>query len=468
MKPHSILALLIGLSLLLSAEENQPSAAPAAAPAPRQELNLGRVMFIGDSLTHGVGAASYRWALHKIWADNGVGFEVIGITEGNRRPKQGIAPGTDYRGRIFNNRHCAMTSERAYEISGRKHVSQRLGASDIWDWLRLDADYQGEYRLPADEMPDTCFILAGTNDLLGDFDGKFHQPEILQTVTQNLLEAEKGDMSRIIDAIRQVNRQARIIVLAIPTWHDTPLNNTAEAHAAIAQYNQALAAWAASKGVQAIDINETLVDAACEEVPGKGVASFFTADRLHPSMQGDLLIGGIIAHKMGIPGRTAGLPRCAGSALRPIFTWSDQLPTGARWSTDHSCASLMLTPRVGNGATGGWETRRGLSLTLGSPAGDGKLTVTESYIIWGEDRILYSGDMSQNAKSLRIAWREADRRHGIPGGFYVWLGEMLIGEALPSKGAATCGLTLENNSSSSISIGAIAVSDRPTAPETAF
>ena len=36
--------------------------------------NLGNVMFVGDSITHGYGAPSYRWPLHKIFVDNGVQF----------------------------------------------------------------------------------------------------------------------------------------------------------------------------------------------------------------------------------------------------------------------------------------------------------------------------------------------------------------------------------------------------------
>ena len=44
------------------------AAFPAATAAPAG-TELGNVMFVGDSITHGVNSASYRWALHKIFTD---------------------------------------------------------------------------------------------------------------------------------------------------------------------------------------------------------------------------------------------------------------------------------------------------------------------------------------------------------------------------------------------------------------
>ena len=44
---------------------------------------LGHVLYIGDSITHGYEAPSYRWALHKIFVDNGIKYDEIGIEVGN-------------------------------------------------------------------------------------------------------------------------------------------------------------------------------------------------------------------------------------------------------------------------------------------------------------------------------------------------------------------------------------------------
>ena len=404
--------------------------------------DLGHVIFIGDSITHGVGAASYRWPLHKILVDNGVSFEVVGVAEGNRFAEQGIAPGTTYRGVSFNNRHCSITSERAYEISGRKHPSQRLGASDIHDWLGLDTTYRGPYKLPAGPPPDTCFILIGTNDILGDYDGSFDRPENLRTLKHALLDDATGDMSTIVAALRRANPQMRIIVLSIPTWEYHVKNNTASAYAAVRSYNQALAAWAEQAGVLYVDVYSPLVDAACEEMPGKGVADFFYPEEglhLHPSTQGDLLMAGAIARALGYHGRTAGLP--TPEAVPPPSAAPQSLTLapgqGAELPMPGSRSAApdftLRTFRVGNGAAGGWDCGQGLRLRFGDSARTGgDLLITESYITWAPTgAVLYSADMSAPHGPLRIAWVEGDPAQNIPSGYYIWLAGQLIGEALP-------------------------------------
>ena len=44
---------------------------------------LGNIMFVGDSITHGFRAPSYRWPLHKTLVDNGVSFSAVGVHVGN-------------------------------------------------------------------------------------------------------------------------------------------------------------------------------------------------------------------------------------------------------------------------------------------------------------------------------------------------------------------------------------------------
>lgn len=404
--------------------------------------DLGRVIFIGDSITHGVGAPSYRWPLHKIWVDNGVRFEVVGVAEGNRFAEASVAPGTPYRGIPFNNRHCSITSERAYEISGRKHPSQRLGASDIHDWLGLDPTYNGPYQLPAGPPPDTAFILIGTNDILGDYDGCFDRPEHLSALKHALLDDTHGDMSAIVTALRRANPRVRVIVLSIPTWEYHEKNNTASAYAAVREYNHALADWASRHGVLYVDIYTPLVDPACEEMPGKGVAHFFYPEEglhLHPSAQGDMLIAAAIARAMGYRGRTAGLPEPPAAAspapqslnLAPGQSAELPLPSGS---------APQLVARsfcVGNGAAGGWERGRGLLLSFGAGERCGELLISESCITWAPTgAVLYAADMSQPRGPLRIAWVAGDPAQGIPPGYYVWLADQLIGEALPAAAAA--------------------------------
>ena len=61
-------------------------------------VEVGRVMCVGDSITHGSFAPSYRWPLHKIFVDNGVKFEFVGVNVGNQPQKYGVTPGIVYAG----------------------------------------------------------------------------------------------------------------------------------------------------------------------------------------------------------------------------------------------------------------------------------------------------------------------------------------------------------------------------------
>lgn len=125
------------LSLLAALLAAFPSA--IAAPA---GTDLGNVMYVGDSITHGMNSGTYRWALHKIFADNGISYHAEGVNSG------GVTAGTSYGGQVFNNEHSSQASARAWEISGRK-TGSRFDGSNISNWLGLSdakangAAYQG-------------------------------------------------------------------------------------------------------------------------------------------------------------------------------------------------------------------------------------------------------------------------------------------------------------------------------------
>lgn len=410
-------------------------------PLYRAVEDLGRVVFIGDSITHGVGAASYRWALHKILVDNGVHYEEMGVEQGNRLPEASIAPGTLYRGVPFRNLHCAMTSERAYEIAGRKHTSQRLDGTDILDWLGLDETYSGSRRLPA--APDTAFILIGTNDMLGDYDGHFDEPANLAAAKAALLDEETGDMSAIVAALRRANPQVRIVALAVPTWEYSELNNKVRSYEALAEYNRALAAWAQNKGVIFADVNRVLVDEGDEDMPGRGARGFFYKEpgmHLHPSWQGDLLMAGVVAEALGIPGRTAGANgELMRARLRPIA-----LKPGENKVQESPMQAAALSVCLGEKREGKPHPR--LRLVLGNGEHSGRLTIAQHAIVWGEDTLLYAADANGGKKLLRVAWLPGDAEQGVAAGFYVWLNGQLIGEALPDSAEGFCGVSLWNDS----------------------
>lgn len=445
-------------------------------------------MYVGDSITHGYAAPSYRWALHKIFVDNDVDYTPVGVEEGNNSyAKSGtLEPNAEYRHKPFRNIHCAMSSERAYEISGRLHNSKRLDETDIFDWLGLDKTYKGNRKIEG-AAPDTFFLLIGTNDTLSDYESKGGIAANIKKAQKALLEGKKGDIPVILQAMRKANPKARIVVLPIPTWANLKSNNTAEDYAAITQYNARLAKTL--KKVIFADINQGLVDIACEDKPGKGVPNFFNAqDQLHPTAHGDLIMAGLVARAMGIPGRTAGAERKDGAALalqenelleqasgqesieRTESGFSLKNATkkvAIAWKKEASPDqgfTVELQPQVGDGAQNGWVKDKGLVVTLGNGSVVGTISFTESYIIWNGKVILYPLDMSSNTRPIRISWLPGDEAQNVPGGFYIWLGDMLIGEAQPATAGKINGIVLHNTASEPVQIKGLAMEDKAFAP----
>ncbi len=408
-------------------------------------------MYIGDSITHGVDSASYRWPLFKIWVDNGIRQQEVGVNTGNWRG--GVRPNTAYGKSVFRNVHSAISSERAYEIAGRINRSGRLENSNIFDWLGLDKDYTGKRRIdPEREMPSTFFLLIGTNDTLSD-SVKTGIHTTLPQIQDNLL-GRKGDMRTIIDAMRKASPKANIAVSTIPTWATGRDNNDApEDFAAIERYNEALKAWGRARKVAVVEVNRGMVDVpASEKIPFVGVPSMFVGDKLHPSAQGDLILAGNMAQQLGFAGRTAGLERRAASefplqaeALTSdsdgvriskkgmlLFDEEAVLNHSATCECGHGATVELRFAKsgYGNGARGGWSDKPML-VALSADSQVGLLGISEGYITWAGNSILYSADMAELTEPIRMVYVGGNPARGLKGGFYVWLGDMLIGEALP-------------------------------------
>lgn len=436
--------------------------------------DLGNVMYVGDSITHGINGASWRWAMHKIFADNGISYTEKGIMTGNF--SGGVAAGTSYGGRIFQNLHSSAASARAYEIAGRANSSSygRFSGSNIKNWLGLSTEktkggaYTGQTFTGAN-TPDTFFLLAGTNDLLSDNDNKTLHLR-LDGVTKLLL----NDMDSIVSSIRTANSNASIFVMTIPCWTQHANGNMDETHQAVATYNNSLKDWGtknSANGVKVIDINAGIIDVASSK-PFYGVRSMFnnpTADGLHPNAQGELLMAGNMARGMGYAGRSAGQARKAAHDLgvnfgqTPVITQQTLTAKGFtannvtisnntinfnksgnstltyNWDASQGQSrgyTVDFTLRMGNGATGGWDTTNNFSLNLGN----GTLNINEAYIQWGST-ILYSKDMSANEDSIRVAYVAGDGANGLKAGYYIWLGDVLIGEAQTAAGASSSGVS---------------------------
>lgn len=233
------------------------AAFPAATAAPA-DTELGNVMFVGDSITHGVNSASYRWALHKIFTDNGISYRAEGVKTGNY--SGGVTAGTSYGGQIFNNEHSSQASARAWEISGRSNGS-RFDGSNIYNWLGISGTkangsaYSGQ-TFTGDNTPDTFFMMIGTNDLLSDGNNATLANR-LDSVSQNLL----NDMDTIVEAMFQANEHANVIILTIPCWTRHSNGNSDATHQAVADYNDRLKTWGNGRqNVTVIDVNAGIID----------------------------------------------------------------------------------------------------------------------------------------------------------------------------------------------------------------
>lgn len=469
----------------------------AASAALETDYTLGDVMYVGDSITHGHhGPASYRWAMHKILVDNGITYDEVGCNTGNNGG--GVSPGTVYGGVAFENEHSAESSARAWEIAGRK-AGKRFGGSNIMNWLgqstqKTDGGTYTGKTFTGEDTPETFFLMIGTNDTLSDFSGAGiggNNGENLSEALTNLLGyntatqqfSQTGDMDKILTAMRQANSSADITVSSLPCWMDgRDNNNKPEDFAAIVEYNKILKQWCNENDVRFVEVNRGMYNVT---KPGIGVASMFTSDKLHPSAQGDLIIAGNIAREMGLAGRTAGQERVSATEFEQIVTAAETSATtlvnvstsaGVLDFSGAGASSVAVTWEnvgsenggftvelgdwiIGNGDSGGWDTTNNFTIKLGNESLYGTLSINEAYIQWGND-ILFSENMSTlgSEESLRIAYLAGSAAEGLKQGFYVWLGDMLIGEALGAiGGAGNNGVTLSYAGSDSVTLGSLSL-----------
>lgn len=388
-----------------------------------KDKSIGRVIFCGDSITHGVRDASYRWQIFKIWLDNDIEHEIVGPRSGYYSKPAIVDPGDTYAGKSFPNVHLAQASGRTHNIL----KGSNAGMSGV--------NYGGHSTSStADNFNgDTFFCLMGTNDLLSDAG---YTPEKFTTKMQNLLGGQVqsnggrytrsagrdwGNMGKIAtDLLR--DKGDILYVLSVPTWGRHANNNEAERHAAVQSYNKLLKDWvkqfakAEKLDVRYVEVNRGMVDSTATVFTGND--SFFNipgADGLHPNEQGSILMANNVAQAMGIPGRSAGLPR---ANARGWDTPDNAIFSGENGSSLHFLVDIK---KPGKAAT----------ITIPSAAGSGTLSLSSTHITWG-DKVLLCPDDSFSAKTpVRIVNHPGNKEHNIPAGFYIWLEGQLIGQALP-------------------------------------
>ena len=399
------------------------------ADKPEPPTDLGKVMFVGDSITHGVNAPSWRWCFHKILVDNGIKYESVGYRTGNY--SNGVPAGAEYGGVPFNNVHSAQSSARAWELAGRK-AGGRFDNTSLLNWLGLsDKTNDGKPYTGQTWKPDTFIMLIGTNDLLSDAPAGVNPDKV-----KNLLGADLkgGDMKTILEAMQKSNPKAKIYVMSVPCWTRHANNNDAAVHKGVADYNWELKkalSWYKGKGVHYVEINDGLLDAQ-NATPFYGCENMFNkpgADGLHPSRQGDLIMANNLAKAMGIPGRTAGLERKAlnkgmSKKLAPAKAKVPMVePSASGFSAEFRVPTEETRVTLADGT-------QGITLQFR----DGKVLYGESTVLQGNTAPRVQMKVAKEKIPVcRIAYTPGNEAQGVPGGFYVWCDDRLIGEALPSN-----------------------------------
>ena len=489
MKPHLPKKLLV--AVLAACSMGLTAKAETAATS----YTLGDVMYVGDSITHGLGSASYRWALHKILVDNGVYYNEVGYTKGNTGY---TIPDSNYRGVVFENAHCAMSSQRTFNTAGRVDTA-RLGHSSIQNWLGVSTVEDVDPKLTMNDVaytgpvfnPDTFVMMLGTNDLISEPSGSSDVlPTYIEERKDALLGAADtegrrtgGDMGTIVDTMYASNSNAKVYVSSVPCWTASGNNNGAPTHAAVQSYNESLEQWVADynaengTNIKFVNVNRGLMDVRGRQdvsptVPFYGVSSMFNnadddgTDGLHPNSQGDLLIAGNMARAMGYGGRTAGLARKAAGEASFQTTLTGNLLGEHAWESvaTGGFTTELMGFTIGNGETDGWNITDNFSITLGNGSVSGTLDINEAYIQWNGQvsfstgsTVLFSEDMSGLTENIRIAYHTGDTANNIASGFYVWLGDMLIGEALQGSASSVNGVTLSYSGTGSYTLAALSM-----------
>ena len=448
-------------------------------PTPTPVADLGKVMYVGDSITDGVSnktgvnAKSWRYSFFQVLADGGISQ----VEEGYYQHTQssGAITTTTYGGRTFENIHSAKASARSWETAGvptSQKGGDRYDYTSIQNWLGQRETKRNGQAYPADkprysgdDAPNTYFMLLGTNDLLsegGNHIGESHFNSVLSSMfgySGGSFDGQSGTFDIIWKSMTDERSDAKLVVLEMPTWSPNHVNHEyASDFAYLAKFNQKLHEWADNKANKAqitiVNPNPGIVDVANTTKPGSGVPTMFI-DGLHPSAQGELLMAGNVAKQLGYAGRSVGLDRAAYTAgstewhtagAEPITVVAGDpaqtIDAATGTFTVRDGYTIDFSAVYGNGLAGGWsEASNALSITVGDGSHTGTLSFSEAYVMW-DNTILYSRDNHVAGDNFRIAYvnKSVTPTDNVSAGYYVWMGDQLIGEAL----TATTGTGLLN------------------------
>ena len=437
--------------------------------------HLGGTMFIGDSITHGSRDAnlSWRWWMHRLLVDNRIPYEEVGVVRGShimRRLHSELNVDVVYRDSVFHNLHAAYSGSWSADVVG-KRKSNKFRNTTIAQWLGRVPCSSAEIEPVDGKKISSYFVLLGTNDSITPPSPQFRCVWDADKVNAMASDIEEN-LGMILKEIKACNPDARVVFIEIPTWYQWDDAAFVPNHMqGVQEINKRLRAWAQAQGdgVTMVSADAGVVDVAAA-IKGRGLKCMYAernANGLHPNDQGSLLIAGNVAKALGYAGATAGQARRHSEAFEcdmkkalgrsaPLVIGQDELVSG-KWRKSPSGAfslSFALSGGVGNGEAEGWDMQRSFRVSVGNGKVAGTLHIKEAYLLWN-DAVLYSLDASAGLPGeLRIAYVQGEPERGLKPGFYVWLGDQLIGEGLPSSGA-TDGVLLSNGTVSEVVLSSL-------------
>ncbi|MCR5184030.1 MAG: hypothetical protein K6B46_04930 [Opitutales bacterium] len=459
---------LIFIFLLAALFSSSVTAAPATVYEAKQ------IVFIGDSITQGGiylkgPVPSYRYQLFKNFVDNGKEFKPMGMTRGARNNVDVSSLTPDYRGIAFLNVSEAAASGRAYQYAGHENervyksdpksvfppenrgpVTLKLGLKNpfvpgknqFYDGTELK-EYKGETypKVYGKQKPDTLCILIGINDL-------YDQAQPDKKIAEHVHE--------IVRAYQQYNPKIRVFVFEVlPTAAD---NGTGTKHKNnYGRYN---------KYLQSLNIEKKWSTGSSKVSLASISRGFYVEDGsmcdgpagAHPNAQGELIVAGNIARVLGVGQRNAGLKRVPVEKLaRPTFEVSGKKikKTGTGFKIKSAAGDIAKChyplPQKGkeHECTLAFTVKMQslnspdncLAASLGNGKNAGTLYVGEKGLFWNNrNNILYgtkdigNGEkfFTENPVDIRICYLKGDKK-GIASGYYVWMDDQLVGEALEGQ-----------------------------------
>ncbi|MBQ3526549.1 MAG: hypothetical protein IJA63_11445 [Akkermansia sp.] len=457
--------------------------------------SIGRVTFLGDSITHGVNDQSYRWQFFKILTDNGIENQLAGPRSGYfNTPGHTEDAGSSYGGAKFANVHLAQASGRTHNI-----ISGSTNVTIDGTTYTSGVNYGGHSTASTAEDYDsnTWICMMGTNDMLSDSgstttDYCNKMAKMLGGTVSYSAEAgytwtadstDWGTMGTIVSDVH--GEGDTFYMLSITPWTTHGNSNAESFHFGAQEFNRNLEAWteaystATGKNVVYVDVTRGMVDKT-SEVSFYSPGEFFNnpgSDGLHPNDQGSLIMAGNLARAMGIGGRTAGLARQGTSGWNSTSVGANgTIVTGRSYLVAENAFTMSegytvdLSAEYGDGATGGWlDSTNALSISLGDGTNSGTLNLSEGYIMWGSE-VLFCADTStlSTEGNLRIAWHNGNEGDNVLSGYYVWLGDMLIGQGLDATtGEGLNGIVITATGANG-SISNLTWTDTAYAPTTEF